>query len=90
MTTGPGIDHTASRSWPMADKLWAGGRTEPNEWHVFPLDDLIGHELAGTGCVCGTKVEPLVDATGAETWLIVHHSLDGREQQENPGQETEQ
>lgn len=44
--------------------------------HVVPIEDLIEHEES-EGCVCGPEVES-VDSG----WLVVHHSLDGRELQE--------
>lgn len=49
--------------------------------HVLPVGDLIAHEEEGDGCPCGVTVEPVKDEeTGAMGWMIVHHSLDGREQ----------
>jgi len=35
--------------------------------------------------VCGPTVEPVVRDDGSMGWLIVHHSLDGREQHQNAG-----
>lgn len=50
--------------------------------HVYPVDDIVDHELAGTECVCGPVceyVDPETDETYANGPVVVHHSLDGRE-----------
>ena len=52
--------------------------------HVTPQHDLVGHDTS-TGepdCVCGPEVRPVTQEDGAAGWLLVHHSLDGREQAE--------
>lgn len=49
--------------------------------HVLPLNDLIEHD-SSTGnpdCACGPRVEPVKAGDGSMGWVIVHHSLDGRE-----------
>ena len=56
--------------------------------HVEPVADLIAHDTdLGTDCTCGPDVEWQDPDTG-ETYpsgpLVVHHSLDGREQAEPP------
>lgn len=48
--------------------------------HVLPIGDLIEHEGAGDDCVCGPAVEH-VPGDG-DSWIIVHHALDGREAEE--------
>lgn len=45
-----------------------------NERHVTPTDDLIHHPL-DEDCPCGPTPK-LVSGVG---WVLVHHSLDGRE-----------
>jgi hypothetical protein len=52
--------------------------------HVHPLDDLIAHNTSTTepDCACGPTVQPEKQADGSIGWLIVHHSLDGRERAE--------
>lgn len=50
--------------------------------HVYPLRDLIEHETCGDDCACGPRIEPVQRDDGSYGWLIVHHSLDGREQHE--------
>lgn len=50
--------------------------------HVLPINDLIDHEDAGSDCPCGPTVEPVPRDDGSMGWLIVHHSLDGREKRE--------
>lgn len=50
-------------------------------YHVLPTDDLLDH-IAADDCTCGPRLEP-VEADGRVCgFLAVHHSLDGREQQE--------
>jgi hypothetical protein len=48
--------------------------------HLPPEDD-IQHELTDD-CPCGPSSLPVVDVDGVVGWVIVHHSLDGREQRE--------
>lgn len=49
--------------------------------HVAPVDDLIQHDRASDepDCPCGPDVMPVKRDDGSMGWLIVHHSLDGRE-----------
>lgn len=57
--------------------MWLCGRLDNGEVHVVPRDDLVVHEADGCVCVPGTRPVPRDD--GSMGWLIVHHSLDGRE-----------
>lgn len=41
--------------------------------HVYPLDDLIEHEVEGTCCPCGVRV----DWSHAEA-VVLHRALNGR------------
>lgn len=53
--------------------------------HVYPVNDHIEHELVNDDCVCGPDVEwvdPDTDVTYPSGPLVIHCSLDGREQQE--------
>lgn len=51
--------------------------------HVHPVGDLIEHNTAAdSDCVCGPTVRPNKRVDGSMAWLLVHHSLDGREQHE--------
>lgn len=50
--------------------------------HVYPTADLVEHETEGTDCPCGPTTEPVFREDGSNGWLIVHHSLDGRETNE--------
>jgi hypothetical protein len=53
--------------------------------HVVPIDDLIQHDSSGgQACVCGPTTQPVKREDGSMGWLIVHHSLDGRELHEQP------
>lgn len=54
--------------------------------HVIPVDDLTTHTDDGLddgGCICGSRIEPVKLEDGSVGWVIVHNSLDGREQAEN-------
>ncbi|NED75396.1 hypothetical protein G3I51_24340 [Streptomyces sp. SID9944] len=50
--------------------------------HVAPLYDLVGHDTSTTepDCVCRPEVTPVTREDGSVGWLLVHYSLDGREQ----------
>lgn len=47
--------------------------------HAFPWDDLIDHVTDGSGCPCGPSTEAIFRPDGSNGWLVLHHSLDGRE-----------
>lgn len=49
------------------------------DYHVVPIKDLIKHDTSGEQCVCGPTTEPVERKDGSMTWIVVHHSLDGRE-----------
>ncbi len=51
--------------------------------HVHPVGDVVEHDTNGDGCVCGPTTEPVFREDGSTGWLIVHHSLDGRERSES-------
>lgn len=55
-----------------------------NVLHVTPQCDLVDHDTgtAEPDCVCGPEVRPDPQEDGSMGWLLVHHSLDGREQAE--------
>ncbi|GLP64325.1 hypothetical protein TUSST3_09450 [Streptomyces sp. TUS-ST3] len=55
-----------------------------NTLHLTPRHDLVGHDTstADPDCVCGPEVRPTTREDGSVGWLLVHHSLDGREQAE--------
>ena len=46
--------------------------------HVYPLNDVIEHDITGDDCVCGPDYRFLPNGT----ILVEHHSLDGRENHE--------
>lgn len=50
--------------------------------HVLPRNDLIEHEDEGDDCPCGPTSKPFKQDDGSVNWVIVHHSLDGRERNE--------
>jgi hypothetical protein len=41
--------------------------------HVYPKNDICAHDTGGVDCVCGPRIEGDV---------VIHHSLDGRENRE--------
>lgn len=52
---------------------------------VHPLQDVVEHDMdddTGQDCVCGPQWLPEKDEDGTVWWVLVHHSLDGREQHE--------
>jgi hypothetical protein len=49
--------------------------------HVCPVGDLVDHEMTDD-CVCGPRSEQVPREDGSFGWLVVHHSLDGREREE--------
>jgi hypothetical protein len=51
-----------------------------DDYHVVPLDDLVGHEQ--DGCVCGPTLEAVPRDDGSMGWMYTHHSLDRRERYE--------
>ena len=52
--------------------------------HTFPLNDIIEHDTSGEPCVRGPDMEAVFRDDGSTGWVIVHHSLDGRELHEPP------
>jgi hypothetical protein len=51
--------------------------------HVVPVADLVVHDVDYDGdCVCGPDTVPVRTADGRYGWMFVHHSLDGRERDE--------
>jgi hypothetical protein len=50
--------------------------------HCYPVGDLVDHDTDGDECICGPTTEPVERDDGSIGWLVVHHSLDGREQRE--------
>lgn len=53
-----------------------------NDWHVYPLDDVVGHEVDGGDCACGPRLDPVKREDGSMGWMHIHHSIDGRERVE--------
>lgn len=47
--------------------------------HVVPLNDLVEHVTDSDDCVCGPRSDPVECEDGSLGWVVVHHSLDGRE-----------
>ncbi len=52
--------------------------------HVVPIDDLIRHDSMTDepDCVCGPEIQPVEREDGSMAYVLVHHSLDGREKDE--------
>lgn len=53
--------------------------------HVYPENDLVEHDTGGADCLCGPITEAVPRDDGSFGWLVVHHSLDGRESREELG-----
>lgn len=51
------------------------------EAHVIPTGDAFAHDESDT-CICGPSSEPVTRDDGSVGWVVVHHSLDAREQKE--------
>ena len=49
--------------------------------HVVPVGDLIKHDIS-EDCACGPFAEPVKRDDGSVSWVLTHHSLDGREMSE--------
>lgn len=49
--------------------------------HVIPVNDLVDHE-ADDDCICGPAADPVKRGDGSIGWVMLHHSLDGREYRE--------
>lgn len=50
-------------------------------YHVLPVNDVIDH-TEDDHCLCGPRSEGVQREDGSYGWVIVHHSLDGREAHE--------
>lgn len=50
--------------------------------HTYPVNDLVEHITDGGDCPCGPRTEPVERQDGSIGYVVVHHSLDGREHQE--------
>jgi hypothetical protein len=53
-----------------------------DDLHIHPLGDLIEHDTSGVDCVCIPEPRLTPRGDGTHGWLIIHHSLDGREARE--------
>jgi hypothetical protein len=49
--------------------------------HVYPVEDLIEHMTDGGDCPCGPTTEPVEREDGSIGYVITHHSLDVREEE---------
>ena len=47
--------------------------------HVAPNNDLIEHDLESDDCICGPRIDPVKADDGSMGWVVVHHTMDGRE-----------
>jgi hypothetical protein len=47
--------------------------------HVSPVNDLIEHDTETEDCVCIPQIRVAKQGDGSVLWVLVHHSLDGRE-----------
>lgn len=51
-------------------------------FHVYPARDLIEHDTDGGDCMCAPSTEAVLREDGSYGWVVLHHSLDGRERDE--------
>jgi len=59
--------------------MWKAIVEEPDELHIVPQDDLIGHDT-NVDCVCGPAIDLVLDAyIPGGLKIIFHVALDGRE-----------
>lgn len=61
---------------------WETVRTEAGQVCVVPLDDLIDHIEDDEDCACGPTSMPTEGPFDSIVFMLVHHSLDGRENHE--------
>lgn len=74
--------HVVLAAWARGAMTWETVRDAPTaSVHVRPLWDLVDHTLT-EDCICGPTVEPVERVDGGISWLVSHHSLDGREHRE--------
>lgn len=52
-----------------------------SDLHVMPAWDVVGHETSDD-CPCGPEQDPVKRSDGSVGWVAIHHSLDGRETNE--------
>lgn len=50
--------------------------------HHVTVVALVEHDVDGGDCICGPTIEAVFREDGSNGWIVIHHSLDGREQQE--------
>lgn len=62
-----------------ADDGWRCLLVGHDEVQVYPVNDVIAHDLNEDRCVCGPTLECIPRAGRRDAWSHVHHSLDGRE-----------
>lgn len=53
--------------------------------HVLPIGDLVEH-VSDDDCLCGPTAKPIKADDGSVQWIMVHHSLNGRELINDQGQ----
>lgn len=61
--------------------LWCCHTDDDGPQHHWPVGDIIEHEVDVNDdrCACGPITRGEKRADGTIGWVIVHHSLDGRE-----------
>ncbi|GAA0705277.1 hypothetical protein GCM10010193_70440 [Kitasatospora atroaurantiaca] len=57
---------------------WLAEQTDERTVHCVPLDDAVSHDLTDD-CPCGPRSRPEECRDGSTGWVVIHHSLDGRE-----------
>lgn len=57
---------------------WLSAYEPGTDVHVLPVADVVEHPMSDD-CVCDPTTEAVQRADGSYGWIVVHHSLDGRE-----------
>lgn len=61
------------------ESRWRTTQVSDHEVQVYPLNDLVDHEPVEDTCVCGPRAECLPREGDSDSWMYVHHALDGRD-----------
>lgn len=71
----------AARWAQVGNELNQGWRAEfdGRTVQLFPLGDLVDHDLTSDTCLCGVALRILRAPSGAAVELVSHHALDGRD-----------
>jgi hypothetical protein len=77
MTTSPYDDRV---ELPPEHRGWLVVSLSDRNSHILPVDD--GWYHLPDDCDCGPSYDLVQHEAAPDSWVVVHHSLDGREQYE--------